>query len=144
VKIQYSKQLFTGLICMIFLIGIGFAGYIQSAYAEPSDDVAGKASRQLKDAPVGKNASRAKDAPADTKPGAEGGESNREKDVSEASATVEVPEDLENTVIPGGKAGETSNSKDLPEKPVQNGKLVLNFDSAELSEVIRTLAELLL
>ena len=56
---------------------------------------------------------------------------------------VFAAEELANMASSDGTADANSETTVLPEKSVQSGKLVLNFDNADLSEVIRTLAELL-
>ena len=56
---------------------------------------------------------------------------------------VFAAEELANMASSDGTADANSDNTVLPEKSVQSGKLVLNFDNADLAEVIRTLAELL-
>ncbi|MCK5783905.1 MAG: hypothetical protein KAH06_05625, partial [Desulfobacterales bacterium] len=56
---------------------------------------------------------------------------------------VFAAEELANMASSDGTADANSDNTVLPEKSMQSGKLVLNFDNADLTEVIRTLAELL-
>ncbi len=140
-KKQYFRMFLNGLICVFFLSGIGFSGQYQPVYAASSEDAAVDASRNSQDVFSVKN-----DSPAKNKSESDADAGNQKNNAFQADApeaASEDSEDSDHTVIPDQEADGYSDDIVLPENLIQNGKLVFNFDNAELSEVIRILADLL-
>jgi general secretion pathway protein D len=147
VKIQYSKLFLSGLFCVLILMGNGTTGHFQPVYAASPGDSSADSSRQVNDASGVvsgvKSDNRSDSLPAGNKTKADDVSS---KETNTDPGTVRPVKDWSGTdqsIRAGGNTVEKSDIADLPEKSVKSGKMVLNFDNAELSEVIRTLAELL-
>ncbi len=142
-KTQNSKLFFIGLICVIFLIGIGFSGHFQPVHAASADGGATKAPRKMKPPASVKSISPANVGADENKSEPEVIANGQEGTASGSENPSVVPE--EPIVSETSSQGKIDNSTAtaLPAESVPSGKLVFNFDNAELSEVVRTLADLL-
>jgi len=143
VKIQYSKLFLSGLFCMFILTGNGLPGHFQPVYAAGPGGSSADSSGQVKDASGGKSDNRSDRLAAGNKTEADAVSLKETNDASGAVRPVKDGTRRDKPIRAGKKTAEKSDMTDLPEKSVKSGKMVLNFDNAELSEVIRTLAELL-
>jgi len=143
VKTQYLKWILTGFVCVFFLCGIGFSGYFYPASAASLNDGSVKTPRTVKHASDVKNKSRAHDTAAEKRPEPKAADNDLKNPDSGAAEPVEAEEapDIAAAASPGTEVN--SDQTALNAKPGQSDKLIFNFDNAELSEVIRTLADLL-
>jgi general secretion pathway protein D len=143
VKIHYVKLIFVSLVCVVFLSVTGTAGFVQPVYAATSDDGSVKKPRKFGSTSVKKMAQKDK-----TDKGSEAAETlsvnglQKEADtkIDDPMTTADEPDAM---AAPDIKADGNSDSPELSKNSDQTGKLVLNFDNADLVEVIRTFAELL-
>ena len=138
-KTQYLKWIFTGFLSVVFVCGIGF----YPVYAASLNDGPVKAPRTLKQASDVKKKSRMDAGTVEKIPESEAVDDDKGNEASEEREPSQA-EEKSDVVAPARRGGSVSSGNgDLQEKSTQSDKLIFNFDNAELSEVIRTLADLL-
>jgi general secretion pathway protein D len=131
VKKQYFKLIFASLVCVVFLTVTGIAGFVQPVYALSSND--GSVSKPRKS---GSTSATEKTE----KVSVSGIQKEADPNTDDSLATEDDPN---STADPVMKSDGNSGSPENPKNSGQTGKLVLNFENADLVEVIRTLADLL-